>query len=249
LQISGRVDQIYNLACPASPIDYQKLPLETLFASAYGTKNILDLAVEKKAIFLHASTSEVYGDPLEHPQKETYFGNVNCIGSRSCYDEGKRYAESLIVNYAEKYDLNVKIVRIFNTYGPRMRKNDGRVIPNFIQQALFGQPLTIYGDGSQTRSFCYVSDMVDGISAMMAKNDFRVPVNLGNSSETSILSLAEHIIRLTKSNSALVHQPLHHDDPKMRRPDISLAQASFHFQPKIDLEEGLQMTVNWFKNS
>lgn len=247
LEITEPLDQIFNLACPASPVDYQKLPLETLFASAYGTKNILDLAVQHKALFLHTSTSEVYGDPLEHPQKENYFGNVNCIGPRSCYDEGKRFAESLIMNYAKPYGLSVKVVRVFNTYGPKMRQNDGRVISNFITQSLSNQPLTIYGDGYQTRSFCYISDMMDGIMKMMEMPDFSGPVNLGNPEEISILSLTQLILSLTKSKSEILYQPFSHDDPQVRRPDISLAREKFGFTPKITLQKGLQLTINSFK--
>lgn len=249
LEIVEPLDQIFNLACPASPVDYQKLPLETLFASAYGTRNVLDLALQHRAVFLHTSTSEVYGDPLEHPQKESYFGNVNCIGPRSCYDEGKRFAESLIMNYAKQYGLTIKIVRVFNTYGPRMRNIDGRVISNFITQALDNQPVTIYGDGYQTRSFCYISDMVEGIMKMMETSDFSGPVNLGNPEEISILSLAQLILSLTKSKSEILYQPSSHDDPQVRRPDITLARERLGFMPKICLEKGLQLTINSFKKS
>ncbi len=238
--------EVFNLACPASPIDYQKIPLETLWVSAAGTKNMLDLAVELKAKFFHTSTSEVYGDPLEHPQKETYWGNVNCLGPRSCYDEGKRFAESLITNYAHEYGLDTKIIRIFNTYGPRMRAHDGRVIPNFINQALSGEPITIYGDGYQTRSFCYVDDMVDGIIAMMAKDGFHGPVNLGNPEEYSIKALAEKIVELTGTGSEIVYKDLPQDDPKVRRPDITLARNELGFTPKVSFDEGLKKTIEWF---
>ncbi|KKT02182.1 MAG: NAD-dependent epimerase/dehydratase, dTDP-glucose 4,6-dehydratase [Candidatus Peregrinibacteria bacterium GW2011_GWF2_43_17] len=242
------VTEIFNLACPASPIDYQKIPLETLWVSAAGTKNMLDLAVKLKARFLQASTSEVYGDPLEHPQKESYFGNVNCLGPRSCYDEGKRFGESLITNYSHKYGLDTKIVRIFNTYGPKMRAHDGRVIPNFITQALSGKSITIYGDGYQTRSFCYVDDMVDGILALMATKDFKGPVNIGNPEEYSIKALAEKIVELTDSKSKIVYKNLPQDDPKVRRPDITLAKKTLGFEPKIKFEHGLKKTIEWFKN-
>jgi UDP-glucuronate decarboxylase len=246
LKVDGDIDQVYSLACPASPIDYKNLPLETLFASSYGTKHALDLAVEKKAKILHASTSEVYGDPLQHPQTEAYFGNVNSIGPRSCYDEGKRYAESLVINYANQYGVETKIVRIFNTYGPRMRKNDGRVIPNFINQALNGEDVTIYGDGYQTRSFCYVSDMINGLLSMMNEKAFSGPVNLGNPEEISIKMLAEYIVKLTNSSSEIVHLPVGEDDPKVRRPDISLAAKTLGFNPTVALKEGIESTIKWF---
>lgn len=241
------IDVIINLACPASPIDYQNIPLETLWVSAQGTKNMLDLALKEKAIFLHASTSEVYGDPLIHPQKEDYWGNVNPNGPRSCYDEGKRFAESLIVNYEDVYGVESRVFRIFNTYGPRMRKNDGRVIPNFITQALDGEPITVYGDGTQTRSFCYIDDMVGGIVRIMEAETFSGPMNLGNPNETSILALAETILKLTGSQSSIVHKDLPEDDPKIRKPDISKAQNEIGFKPLNDLETGLQKTIEFFK--
>ncbi|MFA5842575.1 MAG: UDP-glucuronic acid decarboxylase family protein [Candidatus Gracilibacteria bacterium] len=247
IKIKGPIDQIYNLACPASPVDYQNIPIETLLVCAEGVKNMLDLAVQKKAIFLHASTSEVYGDPLKHPQREDYFGNVNCIGPRSCYDEGKRFAESLIMNYKNQFNLDIKIVRIFNTYGPFMRKNDGRVIPNFISQALNNEPITLYGDGSQTRSFCYVSDLIDGFMSMMECADFSGPVNLGNPHEISVKTLAEKIIQLTQSKSELVYRPMPKDDPKVRCPDITLAHEKLNFSPKVELKKGLQLTLDWFR--
>lgn len=249
LEVDGEIDSIYNLACPASPIDYQNLPVETLETSAIGTGHLLRLAREKNATFLHTSTSEVYGDPLEHPQKESYFGNVNCIGVRSCYDEGKRYAESLIVNFSRQCDMQVKIVRIFNTYGPRMRKHDGRVISNFITQALMNKPLTLYGDGYQTRSFCYVSDMVDGILKMMNMKNFSGPVNLGNPEEISIRSLSKHIIEYTSSHSEIRTLPSSEDDPKVRRPDITLASKKLGFSPEVSLEKGLKLTIEWFTNN
>lgn len=238
---------IINLACPASPIDYQNIPIETLWTSAMGTKNLLDLANSSGAVFLHASTSEVYGDPLVHPQKEDYFGNVNPIGPRSCYDEGKRFAESLIVNYQKVHALDTRIFRIFNTYGPRMRKNDGRVIPNFINQALEGNPITIYGDGKQTRSFCYVDDMVEGILKVAVCEKFNGPVNLGNPNEISILELAELIIQMTGSESKIEFKNMPIDDPKIRKPDISKAIKELNFSLKIDLVVGLRKTIDYFK--
>lgn len=241
------IDEIYNLACPASPIDYQTIPLETLWASALGTRNMLDLAIKNNALLIHASTSEIYGDPMEHPQKESYFGNVNCTGPRSCYDEGKRFAESLIASYKNKFDINPKIVRIFNTYGPKMRKNDGRVIPNFINQALEGRDITIYGDGYQTRSFCYISDMIDGIVKLAQSKNFHGPVNIGNPEECSIKFLSEEIIKLSRSRSRIKFVDLPEDDPKVRRPDISLARKFLKFSPAITLHEGLQKTIKWFK--
>ncbi|MBI2463903.1 SDR family oxidoreductase [Candidatus Peregrinibacteria bacterium] len=249
LAVDGKIDSIYNLACPASPIDYQNLPVETLETSAIGTGNLLHLSREKNAIFLHASTSEVYGDPLEHPQKESYFGNVNCIGVRSCYDEGKRYAESLIIHFSRQFSVKIKIVRIFNTYGPRMRKHDGRVISNFITQALANEPLALYGDGYQTRSFCYVSDMVDGILKMMDMKNFSGPVNLGNPEEISIRSLAKHVIEYTSSRSEIHTLPSSEDDPKVRRPDITLASKKLGFSPDVSLENGLKLTIKWFTNN
>jgi nucleoside-diphosphate-sugar epimerase len=248
-EIDAKFDLICNLACPASPIDYQSIPLETLWVSAAGTRNMLELARAHGSKFFHTSTSEVYGDPLEHPQTEAYFGNVNCLGPRSCYDEGKRFAESLIVNYGEQYDMDTKIVRIFNTYGPRMRKNDGRVIPNFITQALNGDPITVYGDGYQTRSFCFVDDMVDGFIAMIDKGDFHGPVNLGNPEEYSIKRLAEKIVELTGSKSEIIYTELPQDDPKVRRPDISLAHEELDFEPNVGLDEGLEKTIKWFKSA
>ncbi len=242
----GEFEVIINLACPASPVDYQNIPLETLWVSAAGTKNLLELARKNKAMFLHASTSEVYGDPLVHPQKEDYWGNVNPNGPRSCYDEGKRFAESLIMNYQKVHGVNARIFRIFNTYGPLMRANDGRVIPNFVSEALAGDPITIYGDGKQTRSFCYIDDMVDGIVSVMNSVNFDGPVNLGNPKETTILELAEMIVKLTGSKSTIIHKPLPQDDPKIRQPDISKARAELGFDPKVDLESGLKKTIEYF---
>lgn len=243
----GKIDAIYHLACPASPVDYREIPLQTLWVNAAGTKHMLEIAAKQDAIFVMASTSEVYGDPLEHPQKESYFGNVNPIGFRSCYNEGKRFAESLAINYYRDFLFPLKIVRIFNTYGPRMRKNDGRVIPEFINRALQQEPLRLNGDGKQTRSFCYIDDMVDGLLALtLTSRDFIGPVNLGNPDEVSILELAKSIVQLTASESLIVHHDLPEDDPMRRKPDITLAQSTFGFAPKVDLKEGLKRTVSWF---
>ncbi len=240
-------DLIINMACPASPVDYQNIPLETLWVSAMGTKNLLDLAKSQKARFLHASTSEVYGDPLVHPQKEDYWGNVNPNGPRSCYDEGKRFAESLIVNYSNQFGMDNRIFRIFNTYGPRMRKNDGRVIPNFISQALTNEPITIYGNGSQTRSFCYIDDLVDGIMAIAKAEKFSGPMNLGNPKEYTILELAKIVIELTSSQSTLINKELPKDDPQIRQPDITKAMREIAFSPKVELREGLIKTIESFR--
>ncbi|NBW98008.1 SDR family oxidoreductase [bacterium] len=247
LSISGPVTGIFHLASPASPVDYAKLPIETLHVGALGSDQILKLALEKRASILVASTSEVYGDPLEHPQKETYWGNVNTIGPRGCYDESKRYMEALTMAYHRVHQLSTRIVRIFNTYGPRMRVNDGRVVPNFCMQALAGEPVTVYGKGDQTRSFCYVDDMVDGLLRLMASSYFK-PVNLGNPLEMSILQFARKIIELCASKSTIQYLPLPEDDPKIRRPDISLAQELLDWRPQIGLDEGLQRTVNYFKS-
>lgn len=241
------VDRIYNLACPASPIHYQYNPVKTIKTSVLGTLNMLGLAKRVRARILQASTSEVYGDPLEHPQKETYWGNVNPIGRRSCYDEGKRAAETLMMDYHRQNNLDIRIVRIFNTYGPRMAKNDGRVVSNFIVQALSGQSLTVYGDGSQTRSFCYVDDLVKGMMAMMECEDFIGPVNLGNPDEFSILEFAKIILRLTKSKSKIDHQPLPADDPVQRKPDINLARDKLNWKPEVPLQEGLKRTIEYFR--
>jgi UDP-glucuronate decarboxylase len=241
------VDQIYNLACPASPVHYQKNPIKTIKLSTVGMVNMLGMARRSKARILQASTSEVYGDPLKHPQKENYWGNVNPIGPRSCYDEGKRVAESLMYAYYLQNGLDIKIVRIFNTYGPQMAFNDGRVVSNFVFQALKGENITVYGDGSQTRSFCYISDMVEGIYKMMNTVDFIGPVNLGNPKENTILELAEKIIKLTHSRSKIVFKPLPENDPHRRNPDISLAKEKLLWKPKIDLDDGLKKTISWFK--
>ncbi|MFC1599620.1 UDP-glucuronic acid decarboxylase family protein [Patescibacteria group bacterium] len=240
-------DQIYNLACPASPIQYQKNPILTMRTNVNGSMNMLDLAKANDARILQASTSEVYGDPSEHPQSETYNGNVNCTGPRACYDEGKRAAESLFFDYSRKRGVDVRVVRIFNTYGPNMLKDDGRVISNFIIQALNGEDLTIYGDGSQTRSFQYVDDLVDGMIAMM-EGDFIGPCNLGNPNEISINELAQKIIELTDSTSQIINAPLPEDDPIKRKPNIEQAQKNLNWQPKTALNEGLQKTVEYFKS-
>jgi UDP-glucuronate decarboxylase len=242
------VDQIYNLACPASPVHYQYNPVKTVKTSVMGTLNMLGLAKRVKARILQASTSEVYGDPTLHPQPETYWGNVNCIGLRSCYDEGKRVAETLMMDYHRQNQVDIRIVRIFNTYGPRMALNDGRVMSNFITQALRGKPLTVYGDGSHTRSFCYVSDMVKGMIAMMEQEEFPGPINLGNPQEISISELAESIIKATGSTGGIEYQPLPPDDPVRRCPDIALAKAELNWEPEINFKTGLSQTIEYFKN-
>lgn len=244
------VDDIYNLACPASPVHYQYNPIKTIKTSVMGSINMLGLAKRIKAKILQASTSEVYGDPDIHPQPETYWGNVNPIGSRSCYDEGKRCAESLFVNYHKQNNVRIKIVRIFNTYGPNMHPNDGRVISNFIVQALQNKPITIYGDGTQTRSFQYVDDLVEGLIRMMNTDDSVTgPVNIGNPGEFTMIELAEKILSLTGSKSTIEYYPLPEDDPTQRKPDISLAKKVLdNWNPEIDLEQGLIKTINYFKN-
>jgi UDP-glucuronate decarboxylase len=242
------VDQIYNLACPASPIHYQFDPVQTTKTSVHGAINMLGLAKRVKARILQASTSEVYGDPEVHPQHEGYWGRVNPIGIRSCYDEGKRCAETLFFDYWRQHNLQIKVVRIFNTYGPRMRPDDGRVVSNFIMQALKGEDITIYGEGLQTRSFCYVDDLVDAMVRMMGSPDgFTGPVNIGNPTEYTMVALAEQIIRLTNSVSRLVHRSLPEDDPRQRRPDISLAQKSLEWSPRVSLEDGLKETIAYFR--
>lgn len=242
-----RVDEIYNLACPASPIHYQRDPVETINANVIGMKNCLELAKKTGAKVLQASTSEIYGDPKVHPQKENYWGNVNPIGRRSCYDEGKRCAETLCFDYWREYRVKIKVARIFNTYGPRMALDDGRVISNFITQALKNKEVTIYGDGSQTRSFQYISDLILGLVKFMKAQDFIGPVNLGNPGEFSINELARKIIKLTQSKSKIIYQPLPSDDPKQRQPDISLARRKLRWQPKVKLEDGLGKTIKYFK--
>jgi UDP-glucuronate decarboxylase len=242
------LDEIYNLACPASPVHYQLDPVQTTKTSVHGAINMLGLAKRVKAKILQASTSEVYGDPEIHPQREDYWGRVNCIGLRSCYDEGKRCAETLFFDYYRQHRLPIKVARIFNTYGPRMHPNDGRVVSNFIIQALKGEPITIYGDGSQTRSFCYVDDQIDGLVRLMeTADDFTGPVNIGNPSEFSVRELAEKVIDLTGSRSRLTFKPLPEDDPKQRCPDITLAGQALGWQPKTALEEGLKRTIPYFE--
>ncbi len=241
------VDEIYNLACPASPVHYQHDPVQTTKTSVHGAINMLGLAKRTRAKIFQASTSEVYGDPEVHPQPESYWGKVNPIGPRSCYDEGKRCAETLFFDYRRQHNLNIKVARIFNTYGPRMHPNDGRVVSNFIVQALKGEPLTLFGDGQQTRSFCYVDDLIEGFLRLMATpNDFSGPVNLGNPGEFTMLELAEKVKTITGSRSELVHKPLPVDDPKQRQPDISLAKKALRWQPKVPLDEGLKKTIQHF---
>lgn len=242
------VDWIFNLACPASPVHYQFNPIKTLKTNILGTLNMLGLAKRVKARILHASTSEVYGDPQMHPQKEEYWGNVNPIGIRSCYDEGKRAAETLMMDYKRESNVDSKIIRIFNTYGPKMRADDGRVVSNFIVQALKGENITVYGDGSQTRSFCYIDDLINVIMLMMEKEGFTGPVNTGNPDEFTILELAEKVIEATGSNSKVVFKPLPSDDPTQRKPDITLAKEKLGWEPKIKLEEGLKKTITYFDN-
>jgi len=242
------VDEIYNLACPASPVHYQFDPVQTTKTCVHGSINMLGLAKRLKAKILQASTSEVYGDPEIHPQTEDYVGHVNCIGPRSCYDEGKRCAETLFMDYYRQHQLKIKIVRIFNTYGPRMLPNDGRVVSNFIVQALRNEDITVYGDGNQTRSFCYVSDLIDGMVRMMeARDDFIGPVNLGNPRENTMLELAGEIKRMTGSSSRIIHAPLPQDDPTRRRPDIGRARQHLGWEPHVPLEQGLAETISYFK--
>lgn len=242
------VDEIYNLACPASPVHYQYNPIKTIKTSVMGAINTLGLAKRVRAKILQASTSEVYGDPEVHPQKEEYWGRVNPVGIRSCYDEGKRAAECLMMDYRRQNNVNIKIVRIFNTYGPRMALNDGRVVSNFIVQALRGEDITVYGSGSQTRSFCYVSDMIDGLRRMMdTPADFLGPVNLGNPGEFTIRELADILIRMTGSRSKIIFRPLPQDDPAQRQPDISLARNELGWEPRVTLEEGLEQTIEYFR--
>jgi UDP-glucuronate decarboxylase len=243
------VDEIYNLACPASPIHYQFDPVQTTKTSVHGSINMLGLAKRLKAKILQASTSEVYGDPIVHPQPESYWGNVNPIGIRSCYDEGKRCAETLFFDYHRQHKLKIKVARIFNTYGPRMHPNDGRVVSNFIMQALKAEDITVFGDGSQTRSFCYVNDLVDGLIKLMASpDDFTGPINLGNQAEFSILELAQKVIALVGSKSRVIFKPLPSDDPRQRQPDISLAKRELGWEPAVKLEEGLKKTIEYFES-
>ncbi|MGD0523941.1 MAG: UDP-glucuronic acid decarboxylase family protein [Polyangiaceae bacterium] len=242
------VERIFNLACPASPVHYQFDPVQTTKTSVHGAINMLGLAKRVKARILQASTSEVYGDPEIHPQTESYWGRVNCIGPRSCYDEGKRCAETLFFDYQRQHDLDVKVIRIFNTYGPRMHPNDGRVVSNFIVQALRGEDITIYGDGQQTRSFCYVSDLIDGMVRMMdSERSFHGPVNLGNPGEFTMRELAEKVLSLCGSKSGLINKPLPPDDPRQRKPDITLAKSKLDWTPKVGLEDGLKETIAYFR--
>jgi UDP-glucuronate decarboxylase len=243
------VDQIYNLACPASPVHYQYNPVKTLKTSVVGAINMLGLAKRVRARVLQASTSEVYGDPNVHPQREDYWGHVNPIGIRSCYDEGKRVAETLFFDYHRQNNVDIRVMRIFNTYGPRMHPNDGRVVSNFIVQALRGENLTLYGDGSQTRSFCYVDDLIEGMYRLMNKENFVGPVNIGNPGEFTIKELAEHVVKLTGSKSGIVYKPLPSDDPKQRCPDITLAREQLQWEPTIKLADGLKKTIEYFKGS
>lgn len=241
------VDRIYHLACPASPVHYQYNPVKTIKVNVLGTLNMLGLAKRVKARFLLASTSEVYGDPNVHPQSEEYWGNVNCIGTRSCYDEGKRVAETLAFDYHRQNNVDIRVMRIFNTYGPRMLENDGRVVSNFIVQALKGIPLTVYGDGSQTRSFCYVSDLIEGMIRLM-DGDYIGPVNIGNPGEYTILELAQTIQKMVNPDAKLTFKPLPQDDPKQRQPDITKAKKWLDWEPKISLEEGLKLTIDDFRS-
>lgn len=244
----AEIDEIYNLACPASPIHYQFDPVQTIKTAVHGAINMLGLAKRLKVKILQASTSEVYGDPSVHPQPESYWGNVNPIGVRSCYDEGKRCAETLFFDYHRQHKLGIKVARIFNTYGPRMHPNDGRVVSNFIMQALRGKNLTVFGDGSQTRSFCYVDDLVDALIRLMdSPDDFTGPVNLGNPTEFTILELAEKVVKLTGSSSEIVFTPLPSDDPRQRQPDIRLAVSTLRWKPQVKLERGLKKTIQYFK--
>ncbi|MBQ5610770.1 MAG: SDR family oxidoreductase [Fibrobacteraceae bacterium] len=242
------VDRIFNLACPASPVHYQHNPVKTIKTSVMGAINMLGMAKRVHARILQASTSEIYGDPVVHPQKEDYWGNVNPIGIRSCYDEGKRVAETLFMDYHRQNKVDIRIVRIFNTYGPRMLPNDGRVVSNFIVQALKGEPITIYGDGTQTRSFCYVDDLIEAFVKMMEQESIIGPVNVGNPGEFTMLDLANEVLSLTGSASPIIYKELPGDDPKMRKPDISLAKSQLNWEPKIPLQEGLKKTITYFEN-
>ena len=248
IAVNENLDFVMHFASPASPIDYQKIPIQTLKAGSLGTHNALGLALTKKAKFLLASTSEVYGDPLVNPQPETYWGNVNPVGIRGCYDEAKRFSEALTMAYNRIHKLDTKIVRIFNTYGPRMRKDDGRVVPNFIGQALRNDPITVNGDGKQTRSFCFVSDLIDGIYKLMI-SDLNEPVNIGNPEEKTIMEFAELIKELAKSRSKIASNPLPADDPHVRCPDISMARKELKWQPKVNLTEGVINTIEWFREN
>ncbi len=245
-KVAGRVDYVMHCASPASPVDYLAYPIETLMVGAQGTQHMLEIARAKKAVFLVTSTSEVYGDPKEHPQKETYWGHVNPIGPRSVYDEAKRYAEAITFAYRRRYNVDTRVVRIFNTYGPRMNRDDGRVVPNFIDLALKGQPLTVYGDGEQTRSFCYVADEADGILKLLFSGE-PGPINIGNPDEFTMNEFAKIVVELVGGKSRIIYKPLPQDDPRQRKPDISLARAKLGWEPKVALREGLRLTIDWFK--
>jgi dTDP-glucose 4,6-dehydratase len=244
----GPVDYVFNFASPASPVDYTRLGVETLMVGSVGTRNLLDIARVSKARFLHASTSECYGDPLQHPQREDYWGHVNPIGPRSVYDESKRFSEALIMAYHRYYKVDTRMVRIFNTYGPRLQKNDGRVISNFMTQALKGEELTVYGEGKQTRSFCYVSDEIEGI-LRLSRSDEHLPVNIGNPVEWTIMECAEAVLRVTQSSSKIAFRPLPQDDPAQRQPDISKAKKLLGWEPKVDLEAGLRLSLDYFRST
>ena len=247
IRIKEKIDEIYNLACPASPIHYQEDPVETVRTNVLGAINVLKLARKTKARIFQASTSEIYGDPLEHPQKETYWGNVNCLSPRACYDEGKRCAETLFMDYYREYGVDIRIMRIHNTYGPKMALDDGRVVSNFIVQALENKPLTVYGRGQQTRSFMYIDDLVEAMVKLMNKRNFIGPVNIGNPQEMKVIDLAKKIINLTNSRSQIVYNSLPQDDPQRRRPDIGLAKKVLNWQPQIDLDSGLNQTIEYFR--
>lgn len=246
IEIKDKIDKILHFASPASPKDYLRYPIQTLKTNAYGTLNLLELALKNNAVFLLASSSEVYGDPLIHPQPESYWGNVNPVGPRAVYDESKRFAEALTITYYRELKLNIRIARIFNTYGPRMRLDDGRIAPNLICQAIRNDPLTVYGDGKQTRSFCYISDMIDGIIKLLNSNIAR-PVNLGNPDELTILEFAQLVLEITSAKNSIIYLPLPQDDPKRRKPDITLAQKHLDWSPEIKLLHGLKQTIAWFK--
>ena len=247
IKIAGKIDYVLHFASPASPVDYAEHPIKTAKVGSLGTHNALGIAKAKKARFLMASTSEIYGDPHVHPQVEEYWGNVNSIGPRSMYDEAKRFSEALTMAYHRAHKLDTKIVRIFNTYGERMQINDGRVVPNFIYQALKGQNITVYGNGKQTRSFCYVSDLVEGIYRLLL-SDYNLPVNIGNPTENTILDFAKVIIKMTRTKSRIIYKPIPVDDPKQRCPDITKARKLLHWEPKVDLEEGISRTIKYFRN-
>jgi len=248
IYVDGPLDYVLHFASPASPIDYLRLPIHTLKVGALGTHKALGLALAKKAVFLLASTSEVYGDPLIHPQPESYWGNVNPIGLRGVYDEAKRYAEALTMAYRRYHNLDTRIVRIFNTFGPRMRRDDGRAVPTFIMQALRGEPLTVFGEGTQTRSFGYITDLVDGIDRLM-RSDLQEPVNIGNPQEMTVAEMADVILKITGSASRVIYRPLPEDDPKVRQPDIGLARSRLGWEPKVDVRDALRMTVEWFRGA